>query len=255
MELFQIQKLLTAFLTPLGGTILLVIAGVLLRRRWICTVAVLALWLASMPFAVQRLADALGAADHYDAVAAAPIADVIVVLGGTGSAGNGQRLFHNLGAAADRLLEATELFQAGKAPLLLFTGGPVDAWGDSEADGAARLWQRLGVPASAIVLERESRTTRENAALTLPLLQARKTRTVLLVTSAWHLPRALRNFRDAAEAEGLDITFLPYPCDPMEFIEDQDPWLRWLPNSQALEASQKLVKEALGLLWAKVGGR
>lgn len=255
MELFQVQKIFTAFLTPLGFALLLVLAGVLLRRRWLCVLAVLGLWIAAMPFAVQRVANSLGAANHYNDVADAPTADVIVVLGGTMTAGNGKRLVHNLNSAADRVVESAELYRVGKAPKLLFTGGPVDAWGDSEADGASRFWQRLGVPASAIVLERESRTTRENASLTLPMLRTLGARRVLLVTSAWHLDRALRNFEDAAKAEGIVIEWLPYPSDPIELVEDQDPWLRWLPNGHALDASQKLFKEALGMAWARLGGR
>jgi uncharacterized SAM-binding protein YcdF (DUF218 family) len=113
----------------------------------------------------------------------------------------------------------------------------------------------MGVPAEAILLERESRTTRENASFTLPMLREMGARRVLFVTSAWHQRRALRTFKDAAAAEGLAIEWLPVPTDPVTLIEDVDPVLRWLPNSTALDTNQDLGKELLGLAWARLGGR
>lgn len=61
----------------------------------------------------------------------------------------------------------------------------------------AALWRAWGVPEEAILLESESGTTYENALYNRGLLEAHGLKRVLLVTSAWHMPRALATFRSA----------------------------------------------------------
>lgn len=76
------------------------------------------------------------------------------------------------------------------------------AWdGRVEADELARLMVEDGVPAEAIVRERCSLDTVDNARFAALLLARRGLTRVALVTCAWHLPRAERHFR----AMGLDV--------------------------------------------------
>ena len=103
-------------------------------------------------------------------------ADVIVVLGG-GSAARPER--------------AAELFKEHAARRIIVSGR-----GDCEAN--RMLLIEDGVPAKAIALETESRTTRENAELTVKLLRAEKATNVILVTSWYHSRRALASFRHYA---------------------------------------------------------
>lgn len=255
MEAFELQKLVTTFASPLGFSLLLALLGLALARRWMVLLALLWLWGWSTPWAAHRLAAVVEAPVPLVAAEQLPTADVIVVLGGALSPPvPGWNPELNLTSAGDRVLLAARLYHLGKAPRILFTGGPINYFGDSEAQTAAELLQRLGVPAAAISIERESRTTRENSSLSLPLLQGLGARRVLLVSSAAHLPRSLRNFRDAARATGAVIEFLPAPCDPVEIFDNQHALKRWLPNTEALAASQMLFRQLLGLLWAEVGG-
>lgn len=94
----------------------------------------------------------------------------------------------------------------------------------------------LGVPARAIVLETESRTTRENAKKTAEKI---KVRAIILVTSASHIPRATRNY----EAEGFAV--LPYPTDFQSGLEDKPLYRLILPSAEALEQNQAIFKEWL----------
>jgi uncharacterized SAM-binding protein YcdF (DUF218 family) len=71
-----------------------------------------------------------------------------------------------------------------------------------ESDAMARELARSGVPEDALVLERCSFTTRENARYTARILRRRGVARVFVVTCAWHLPRALPHFRD----EGFEAT-------------------------------------------------
>jgi len=73
-----------------------------------------------------------------------------------------------------------------------------------EADAIARELVRLGVPEKAIVRERCSLSTRENARFAMQALARRGIRRATVVTCAWHLPRALRLFeQEGVEAQGL----------------------------------------------------
>ncbi|MGA2279597.1 MAG: YdcF family protein [Verrucomicrobiota bacterium] len=103
-------------------------------------------------------------------------ADVIVVLGG---------------GSHERPERAAELFKEHAAPRIIISG-----LGDYEIN--RRLLIAAGVPADAIELETQSRTTRENALFTVKLLREQKPRGVILVTSWYHSRRAVACFRHYA---------------------------------------------------------
>ena len=103
-------------------------------------------------------------------------ADVIVVLGG---------------GSHERPVRAAELFKEHAAPRIIISG-----WGDCEIN--RQLLLAAGVPANAIKLETQSRTTRENAQFTIQLLREEKLGRVIIVTSWYHSRRALACFRHYA---------------------------------------------------------
>ena len=109
-------------------------------------------------------------------------ADAIVVLGCRGRA-----------ALSRRLDRGIRLFEAGAAPLLVLSGrgrGPIE-----EAELMRRAALARGVPETALLVERASRNTFENARETARLLRSRRLRSVLLVSDRTHLPRATALFR------------------------------------------------------------
>ena len=103
-------------------------------------------------------------------------AEVMVVLGG---------------APTERPQRAAELFKAGAAPLVIFSG-----FGDAELSKTVLL--KAGVPAADILLEPESRTTQENARFTIALLRARHLTNAIIVTSWYHSRRARACFEHYA---------------------------------------------------------
>lgn len=118
----------------------------------------------------------------------APRGEAIVVLGA--------RLFPGgtpSPAFLGRIERAVELFHAGAAPLVVFSGGTAGA-GPSEARAALAHARALGLDAGACLLEEESRSTAENARYTAALLKARGIARVVLVTDGFHLLRAARWF-------------------------------------------------------------
>jgi uncharacterized SAM-binding protein YcdF (DUF218 family) len=134
----------------------------------------------------------------------------IIVLGG----GEDSRAAHtlelaSLNEAAERYTEAVALARRLPQARLVFTGGSgmLIAPGPQEAGTAGRLFEALGVARERITLESKSRDTYENAIFTARLVDPKPGERWLLVTSAWHMPRAMGCFRQAG------FTVEPWPVD------------------------------------------
>ena len=243
----MLSKLVTCLLSPLGSSLCLLILALFLawrRRSRLATacgaLAVVWLWAWSVPVLSLWLRGTLENQFAQRPLSRVPQAQALVLLGGGVSPPSGRATDINLGAAADRVWYAARLFHAGKAPLLLLSGGSdPQRHAFSEARAMAVFLQDLGVPAPALVLEEDSRNTLENAAFSAKLLNERGIRHVLLVTSALHMPRALALF----SAQGLQVE--PAPTD---FEADNPPpgALAWLPDAEALDGSGRAMKEWVG---------
>jgi len=149
--------------------------------------------------------------------------DALVVLGCRVRAGEPSR------ALAGRLEVALRMRQAGAAkgappaslPIVLSGGRAWD--GAREADVMASWLVARGVSREALILERDSLTTRQNARKVAAMLAGRDWRTVGLVTSDFHMRRAARLFR----REGFQVIPLPAPSR-LGFLSEQRMILREL---------------------------
>ena len=177
-------------------------------------------------------------------VSKSPKADAIVILGGGVGAAEPPRIEVDLTDASDRILHAARLYKAGKAPLIIATGG-ANAWLGTktpEAFTMDKLLREWGIPENAIVTEQKSLNTYQNAINTKGLLNQKKLKTVLLVTSASHMPRALATFRS------VGINAIPSPTDYKIVDQRKSILLSLLPDIGALGGTTLALKEYLGLL-------
>jgi uncharacterized SAM-binding protein YcdF (DUF218 family) len=133
-------------------------------------------------------------------------ADAIVLLGGAIRGDTHMGTLPDLNQQADRLLHAVALYKAGKAPVILVTGGAASG-SRPEAQQMKEVLMVMGVPARDILLELQSRNTHDNALFSAQILKARKMQRILLVTSAFHMRRASELF----VGQGLDT--VPAPTD------------------------------------------
>jgi uncharacterized SAM-binding protein YcdF (DUF218 family) len=109
-------------------------------------------------------------------------------------------------ALARRAAAAAAVMREQGAPLVIACGGR--AWkGRVEADAIADILREADVPGEAIVRERLSLDTRDNARFAAALLRRRGLSAVCVVTCTWHLPRAEMLFR----AAGLDVEGVGVP--------------------------------------------
>lgn len=251
----MLSRIVTAVVSPLGTALLLgMVALVLARARtsgWrragmMAGILALAwLWLWSLPVASFWLRSRLEDQAGPRTIEALPSAAAIVVLGGAVEGARPPwRPYPDLRSAADRVWHAARLYRAGKAPLLVLSGGTTHEGEQPEADAMRRLLIDLNVPASAMLLEDRSTTTTENAADTARLLQARGVRRILLVTSALHMRRA----RGLFERAGFDV--VPAPTD-YEVSHRAFTARDLLPDAEALGGSARAIKEIVG----RLGGR
>jgi len=242
-----VSKFVIWLLSPLGAALCLAALALLLawRRRLrgsmaLALLALVWLWLWSMPVLSLWLRSTVEDQFAQAPMATLPQAQALVVLGGGLAPPSGKSTEIDLLAAADRVWYAARLFHAGKAPLLLLSGGSDPRAAYSEARAMAFLLQDLGVPAQALLLEEMSRNTRENATFSAALLKARGIQHILLVTSALHMPRALALFA----AQGLQV--VPTPTD-FEGSQLPPPGIQaWLPDALALDGSGRAMKELVG---------
>ncbi len=102
-----------------------------------------------------------------------------------------------------RIQGAVEAWRAGRAPLVVLTGGR-GASGHVEAEVAAARCRELGVPDGALAVEGRSFTTRENASFAAHHIPLGRGARVLVVTDAYHVPRARRLFAQVfADADAV----------------------------------------------------
>ena len=147
--------------------------------RWIFAITVLSIWAALIGTALYVAL--------YQADPEAPTADAIVILAGNaGKTGTGLS-----GETQARLDAGLALYQSGAAPVLVMTGGGEPAVAILMRDAALAA----GVPASAILVEDQSRSTLQNALFTADIEALDAAAPIIIVTHKYHLPRSNASFR------------------------------------------------------------
>lgn len=99
------------------------------------------------------------------------------------------------GDTTARTKKAVQLYQAGYANKIIFSGAAADATSISNAEAMRRIAEADGVPASAIYLDESSEDTKQNAANVVNILHNVGARNVILVSSPYHLKRVKMNFQ------------------------------------------------------------
>lgn len=224
-----------AFLLPPLCFIWLALIGVALKRRSIILLALLFSYLLATPKMALWLTQPLEPPALSVNASLAQI-DAIVVLGG-GSHWAPEYASEQLDAESlVRLQYAIALARRSAKPLLVTGGAPLG--GEAEGRLMARALQReYGV--SVRWVELKANTTAENADYAAALLKPAGVKRIALVSSAWHLRRAQRDFA----RQGLIVT----PA-PTGFIRYQGPeWALYLPKARAMQQTSTALREWLAL--------
>lgn len=169
--------------------------------------------------------------------------DVLVLLGGgaTLDTPNLGALGHLSPVAANRLLTCAQLYHQLQLPIIV-SGGQVFQTTGREALIARKILLDLGVPDEQILTEAVSLNTTQNAVNVRQILNQRHFKKPVLITSAFHLPRAVRQFQKV----GIEVT--PYPADYHSNVSFQFSSRQLIPSAVALNDLSLAIKEYLGLL-------
>jgi uncharacterized SAM-binding protein YcdF (DUF218 family) len=219
----------------------LVVVGVMLS--WLCactgTGYLLSHWLLKPPAALDA-----ARIEQLRARTPPNKRTAIVVLGGGTEAFAPEYRTSNLGHhSLERLRYGVWLARATGLPVA-FTGGI--GWGQAGTQTEAEVAERVARLEFGVALrwvEKESRDTRENATQSVAILNQAAVEHLLIVTHDWHMPRALRAFRRAADGR------LVIEAAPMGLAERADwPRLAWLPSTEGNTHVRQVLHELIGLL-------
>ncbi|MCB1520496.1 MAG: YdcF family protein [Hyphomicrobiaceae bacterium] len=191
--------------------------------------------------------------ERFPPPAAGAMGDIagIVILGGAEDGWVSERRGGlALNEAAERVTEGIRLALRHPTARVAFTGGVgrVMPGEPSGANAVSGLMEAFGIEGSRIILEQVSRNTYENAKLLVPKLAAKPGERWVLVTSAYHMPRAVGVFR----AAGLDVLAYPVDYRTAGWI-DADRW--FLTGPAGLARVDMAVREWVGLLGYWMSGR
>lgn len=261
MNFVFLSKLLPLFVYPLGLSCLLLISSLIIwwkRPKWTpfpIMLAFLILYISSNPLISDTIMRSLEWKYNYKEEL--PTTEAIIILGGGIKSGIDPQLMRDLGIQGDRVIYGGKLYLEKKAPLIIVTGGRIQWLGKGipEAKEMSNILQKMGVPASAIIEEPLALNTYENAVNVRKILEKLKINKILLVTSAFHIPRALMVFKH----QGIDV--IPAPTGFS--VSKNNHWfensiqlnlLYFFPDSQRLSQTTVAIKEYLGILVYKLKG-
>lgn len=264
MDFLFLSKLLPLFFYPLGLVFLLSVVALILwwkYPRWLplpiffsCVILFLGgnVWISNL--LVKSLEW-----QYISTIDELPKAEAIVILGGGVKSMIPPAPMIEINEAGDRVIYGAKLYKKGKSSLIITTGGRIPWRGGknlpSEAEDMTELLSLFGIPESSIIQESKSFNTYDNAVNTRQILEKLNLNHILLVTSAIHMPRAVKIF------EKQNIIVTPAPTDYLvteaDFLEE-DNWqnilLNLFPNSGYLNNTTLAIKEYMGMMVYKLKG-
>jgi uncharacterized SAM-binding protein YcdF (DUF218 family) len=257
--LFYLSKLLVLPFYPVGLAMILLVAGIaaLFRQmqktgRILVMCAAIVLYL----FSAGPLPDVLLRSFElqYTPSLTYPPASAIVLLTGGEVQKMPPRLYDEINDAGDRDLYAARLLKQQAAKLLIITGGSIPflrKTDRTESEAAYRIIADFGMAdTTRILLETKAKNTYENGAFTKNILDSLKLpRTVILVTSALHMPRSVAIFKK------LGYSVIPAPTDYTVDVPGRWTPLSLLPSADALYHSTSVMHELYGIIAYRLLGR
>jgi uncharacterized SAM-binding protein YcdF (DUF218 family) len=246
-----LNKLLPIFMLPLGWTVILLLIGLIRKKRLPILAALVILYVTAMPFVGNRLLHRLEIRYPAVPIDQAVKVDAVVTLGGFSGPSAAKGFLPNISEAGERLEAGMILWQKKKADWLVFTGGRLPWAHKRELEGevARRIAIARGISADKIIVTREVGNTADEAAALAALMHERGWTKILLVTTAWHMPRAARLFNKAG------VNIVPFPVDFQAGMKMRLTLLDFLPRAEGLHNTEIALREWYGILFYTLAGR
>ena len=240
--MIYLHKILPLIFSPLMLVIGLIILGIIFNIRKFTLIGIIILIFSSLPIISNKFIAYLE--KDYKPIEISEIenVDAIVVLSGMIKVvGDEENLKYEFAESIDRFFAGLDLFNNDNAPILILTRGKMP-WsvGIAEGEYLKVLAIKYGVPEENIILTDEVQNTDQEAKSIKEILTENSK--IILVTSAFHMPRAEKVFKAA------NINVIPFPVD-FQNSKSKTTIMGFIPSAEALFDTSHFVREMIGRLY------
>ena len=240
--MIYLHKILPLIFSPLMLVIGLIVLGIIFNLRKFSLIGVIVLILSSLPIISNKFIAYLE--KDYQPIEVAEIenVDAIVVLSGMIRViGDEENLKYEFTDSVDRFFAGLDLFNNNKSPILILTRGKMP-WsiGIAEGEYLKELAIKYGVSEENIILTDEVQNTDQEAKAIKEILT--EDAKIILVTSAFHMPRAEKVFKAA------NINLIPYPVD-FQNSKSKTTMMDFIPSAESLFDTSHFFREMIGRLY------
>ena len=234
------HKILPLIVSPLFIILGLIILGLIIGSKKTSFMGLIVLVVCSLPIFSNRLIAYLEHNYQLKNISEVDTADAIVVLSGmVRTIQTNEVSSYEFSESVDRIFAGIDLFKENKAPSLILTGGKMP-WsiGKPEGEYLRDVAIKYGVPRKNILLTENVQNTDQEAKSVKKILTIDAPK-VILVTSAFHMPRAQKVF------EEVGIRIVPFPVD-FRNASSKLTFMHFMPSAKSIWETSFFVKEMIG---------
>lgn len=237
-----LHKFVPLLISPLFLIIILILLGIFFKSKKLSLSGILILVLCSLPIVSKKLINYLEKDYLLQDIDSVNKADAIVVLSGmlrTIKTENGYKYEFN--ESVDRIFAGINLYKNNKASKLILTRGKLPwSLGKPEGEYLKDLSIKNGISESNILLTNNVQNTEQEAKSIKKLLD--KNDKIILVTSAFHMPRAKKVF------EAAEIDTVTFAVD-FRGKSNNTTFLDFIPSAGSLGSTSLFFKEMIGRIY------
>ena len=241
--MIYLHKILPLLISPLLIVLIIILIGTIFKSKKISLFGLLILIFCSLPIISNKLIFYLEKDYSIQDISTVSKADAIVVLSGMIEViKTNNNLDYEFNDSIDRILSGIDLFKENKAPLLILTNGKLP-WsiGIPEGEYLKNFSIKYGIPEESILLTKNVQNTDQEAKSIKKLLNTNEAN-IILVTSAFHMPRAKKVF------EAANIKVIPFAVD-FKNLANKVNFMDFIPSANSFRDTNHFVREMIGRLY------
>tara|TARA_Y100000389_G_C17313964_1_gene439456 strand:- start:61 stop:801 length:741 start_codon:yes stop_codon:yes gene_type:complete len=241
--MIYLHKILPLLISPLLIVLIIILIGTIFKSKKISLLGLLILIFCSLPIVSNKLIFYLEKDYSIQDISTVSKADAIVVLSGMIEViKTNNNLDYEFNDSIDRILSGIDLFKENKAPLLILTNGKLP-WsiGIPEGEYLKNFSIKYGIPEESILLTKNVQNTDQEAKSIKKLLNTNEAN-IILVTSAFHMPRAKKVF------EAANIKVIPFAVD-FKNLANKVNFMDFIPSANSFRDTNHFVREMIGRLY------
>ncbi len=241
-----LHKILPLFVMPITIYLLVVVVGTKKEFKSLIYVTSLIFYIISTPLFSNYLMKKIEGEYIYESFNELEKVDAIVILSGIMQINEFDKNYIVEWGDIDRFFKGIKLYQLNKSNTIVFTGGknPYNSTNISEGEILKEFAIKYGVKKDDILITEDVLNTADESLAVLNLIGANKT--IILVTSAFHMKRAKSLF----ENQGFNI--VPFKVDFKTSPKIKSDFIDFIPSSNGLRKTEIAFREIIGRLYYSI---